>query len=257
MADRSIRVEESDQRKTPIYGLLYRMRKIIVVSVVFSLAVNLMILVSPLYMMQIYNRVLPSRSESTLIMLTALVVFALAALATLEAVRSLVFVRIGGAFERALNEVVIDSSFSNMLHKYSTSYDHALRDFDRLRSFVWSAMPGHLFDILWVPLFVVCIFLLHPMLGLIALGGATGLVIVGVLHNVVTRSPLHEAGQLSRGLNSVVERSLRNAQTLQAMGMLENFKRRWVNERGQLIRLQAAAADRTGIFTGITKSVRI
>jgi PrtD family type I secretion system ABC transporter len=254
MADRSIHPERSGNRKTPIYGLLYRMRKIIAVSVVFSLAVNLMILVSPLYMMQIYNRVLPSRSESTLIMLTALVVFALVALATLEAVRSLVFVRIGGAFERALNEVVIDSSFSNMLHKYSTSYDHALRDFDRLRSFVWSAMPGHLFDILWVPLFVVCIFLLHPMLGVIALGGATGLVIFGVVHNVVTRSPLHEAGQLSRGLNSVVERSLRNAQTL---GMLENFKRRWVNERGQLIRLQAAAADRTGIFTGITKSVRI
>jgi PrtD family type I secretion system ABC transporter len=257
MADRSIRSRESDTRKTPIYGLLYRMRKIIVVSVVFSLAVNLMILVSPLYMMQIYNRVLPSRSESTLIMLTTLVVFALVALATLEAVRSLVFVRIGGAFERALNEVVIDSSFSNMLHKYSTSYDHALRDFDRLRNFVWSAMPGHLFDILWVPLFVVCIFLLHPMLGVIALGGAIGLVIFGVLHNMVTRSPLHEAGQLSRGLNSVVERSLRNAQTLQAMGMLENFKRRWVNERGQLIRLQAAAADRTGIFTGVTKSVRI
>ena len=114
----------------------------------FSLAVNLMILVSPLYMMQIYNRVLPSRSESTLIMLTALVVFALAALAILEAMRSLVFVRIGGMVERDLNEVVIDSSFSNMLHNYSTSYDHALRDFDTIRQFVWSAMPAHLLDML-------------------------------------------------------------------------------------------------------------
>ncbi|MGH6919388.1 MAG: ABC transporter transmembrane domain-containing protein, partial [Geminicoccaceae bacterium] len=216
-----------------------------------------MILVSPLYMMQIYNRVLPSRSESTLIMLTALVIFALAALATLEAVRSLVFVRIGGMVERDLNDIVIDSSFSNMLHNYSTSYDHALRDFDMIRQFVWSTMPANLLDMLWVPLFVLCVFLLHPILGLIALVGAAGLVIFGVLHNIATRSQLQEAGRLSRGLSSVVERSLRHGQTLQAMGMLEHFKRRWIRERGSLIRLQAIAADRTGVFAGVTKSIRI
>jgi PrtD family type I secretion system ABC transporter len=236
---------------------LRRLKKIFVASIVFSFAVNLMILVSPLYMMQIYNRVLPSRSESTLIMLTALVFFALAALATLEAIRSLVFVRIGGAVERDLNEIVIDSSFHNMLHNHSTSYDYALRDFDTIRQFVWSAMPAHLLDMLWVPLFVACVFLLHPVLGLIALGGAIGLAIFGALHNMVTRSQLHEAGRLSRGLSSVVERSLRHGQTLQAMGMLEHFKRRWIRERGQLIQLQAVAADRTGIFAGVSKSVRI
>ena len=258
MADRSdAGARDSATSSTPIGNVLRRLKKILVVSVVFSLAVNLMILVSPLYMMQIYNRVLPSRSESTLIMLTALVVFALAALAILEAVRSLAFVRIGGMVERDLNEVVIDSSFSNMLHNYSTSYDHALRDFDTIRQFVWSAMPANLLDMLWVPLFVACVFLLHPILGLIALGGAAGLAIFGVLHNLATRAQLQEAGRLSRGLSSVVERSLRHGQTLQAMGMLEHFKRRWIRERGQLIRLQAIAADRSGIFAGVTKSMRI
>ncbi len=242
---------------TPIGKVLRRLKRTFVVSVLFSLAVNLMILVSPLYMMQIYNRVLPSRSESTLIMLTLLVVFALAALATLEAVRALVFVRIGGTVERDLNELVIDSSFSNMLDQYSTTYDHALRDFDTIRQFVWSAMPANLLDMLWVPLFVLCVFLLHPLLGLIALGGAVGLAIFGVLHNMATRAQLQEAGSLNRGLSSVIERSLRHSQTLQAMGMLEHFKRRWIRERGRLIRLQATAADRTGIFAGVTKSVRI
>jgi PrtD family type I secretion system ABC transporter len=257
MAHRNTNARDPAKSKTPIGKVLRRLKKIIIVSIVFSLAVNLMILVSPLYMMQIYNRVLPSRSESTLIMLTALVFFALAALATLEAVRSLVFVRIGGAVERDLNEIVIDSSFSNMLHNYSTTYDHALRDFDTLRNFVWSPIPGHLLDILWTPLFVLCVFILHPVLGLIALGGAAGLVVLGVLHNTVTRAQLQEAGRLGRGLSSVVERSLRHGQTLQAMGMLEHFKRRWIRERGQLIRLQAVAADRSGIFGGVTKSVRI
>jgi len=242
---------------TPIGKVVRRLRKIIGASIIFSFAVNLIILISPLYMMQIYNRVLPSRSESTLIMLTALVFFALAALAVLEAVRSLVFVRIGGAVERDLNEIVIDSSFQNMLHNYSTSYDHALRDFDTIRTFVWSHMPSNLLDMLWVPLFVACVFLLHPLLGLIALGGAVSLVTFGVVHNMVTRRSLHEAGRLSRGLSGVVERSLRHGQTLQAMGMLEHFKRRWIRERGQLIRLQALAADRTGIFSGVTKSMRI
>ena len=258
MADRSeTAARDSAESGTPIGNVLRRLKRIFVVSVLFSLAVNLMILVSPLYMMQIYNRVLPSRSESTLIMLTALVLFALAALATLEAVRALVFVRIGGAVERDLNEIVIDSSFSNMLHHYGTSYDHALRDFDTIRQFVWSAMPANLLDMLWVPLFVLCVFLLHPLLGLIALGGAAGLAIFGVLHNLATRSQLQEAGRLSRGLSSVIERSLRHGQTLQAMGMLEHFKRRWIRERGRLIRLQATAADRSGIFAGVTKSMRI
>jgi PrtD family type I secretion system ABC transporter len=258
MADRSpTNGHDTARSATPIGDVLRRLKRIFVVSVLFSLAVNLMILVSPLYMMQIYNRVLPSRSESTLIMLTALVLFALAALAVLEAVRALVFVRVGGAVERDLNEIVIDSSFSNMLQNYSTSYDHALRDFDTIRQFVWSSMPANLLDMLWVPLFVLCVFLLHPILGLIALGGAVGLATFGVLHNLATRSQLQEAGRLSRGLSSVIERSLRHGQTLQAMGMLEHFKRRWIRERGRLIRLQAIAADRSGIFAGVTKSLRI
>ena len=157
MADRSDTLRDSARFPTPIGKVLRRLRRVFVVSVVFSFAVNLMVLVSPLYMMQIYNRVLPARSESTLIMLTGLVVFALAALAILDAVRSLVFVRVGGAVERDLNEIVIDSSFANMLQNHSTSYDHALRDFDTIRQFVWSAMPGHLLDMLWVPLFVACV----------------------------------------------------------------------------------------------------
>ncbi|HEX5079809.1 MAG TPA: type I secretion system permease/ATPase [Geminicoccaceae bacterium] len=257
MADSSATSRDAARFNTPIGKVLRRLRRVFIVSIVFSFAVNLMILVSPLYMMQIYNRVLPARSESTLIMLTALVVFALAALAILDAVRALVFVRVGGAVERDLNEIVIDSSFANMLQNYSTSYDHALRDFDTIRHFVWSAMPGHLLDMLWVPLFVACVFLLHPILGLVALGGAGGLIGFGLLHNWATRSQLQEAGRLSRNLSSVVERSMRHGQTLQAMGMLEHFKRRWIRERGELIQLQAKAADRTGIFAGVTKSVRI
>jgi PrtD family type I secretion system ABC transporter len=146
---------------------------------------------------------------------------------------------------------VIDSSFSNMLHNYTTSY------FDTIRQFIWSMMPANLMDMLWVPLFVLCVFLLHPALGLIALGGAAGLAIFGVLHNMATRSQLQEAGRLSRSLSSVIERSLRHGQTLQAMGILEHFKRRWIRERGSLIRLQAVAADRSGFFGGATKSIRI
>ncbi len=166
MADRTHGSSRDPAKSTtPIGKVVRRLRKIIGASIIFSFAVNLIILISPLYMMQIYNRVLPSRSESTLIMLTALVFFALAALAILEAVRSLVFVRIGGAVERDLNEIVIDSSFQNMLQNYSTSYDHALRDFDTIRTFVWSHMPSNLLDMLWVPLFVACVFFLHPLLG--------------------------------------------------------------------------------------------
>jgi PrtD family type I secretion system ABC transporter len=233
------------------------LKKVLLSNVIFSFFINLALFASPLYMMQIYNRVLPSHSESTLVMLTGLVCFALAALAALETARAQIMVRVGGKLDLDLSERVIEATFAASLRSGETSIRQPLSDFDRIRNFVWSPLPSALFDIVWAPLFIVVVFLFHPLLGLIALGGSIVLMCLALVHHFATRPSLDEAGRKASDAKSFIERSLRNAQTLEAMGMLANLQRRWLRQHNESLCLQAKAADRTGLFTGITKSVRL
>jgi ATP-binding cassette subfamily C exporter for protease/lipase len=241
---------------TTLNSSLRTLKKVLVTNVIFSFFINLALFASPLYMMQIYNRVLPSHSQSTLVMLTGLVCFALAALAALETVRAQVMVRLGGKLELDLNQRVIEAAFACTLRSGEGSTRQPLSDFDRIRNFVWSSVPAALFDIVWAPLFVLVVFMFHPLLGFIALGGSIVLMCLALAHHIATRPSLEEAGRKAGDANSFMERSLRNAQTLEAMGMLANLQQRWLRQRNETLRLQARAADRTGLFTGVTKSVR-
>lgn len=232
------------------------LKRILLTNVIFSFFINLTLLAPSLYMMQIYNRVLPSHSESTLVMLTGLVCFTLAALAALETVRAQMMVRLGGKLELDLNQRVIEAAFLTTLQSGEQLVRQPLSDFDRIRSFIWSPVPSALFDIVWAPLFILIVFLFHPLLGLIALGGSAVLVGVALVHHLATR-PHHEvASRKAADANSFMEQSLRNAQTLEAMGMLANLQQRWLRQRNETLHMQAKAADRTGLFAGVTKSVR-
>ena len=236
---------------------LITLKNVLLSNVIFSFFINVALFASPLYMMQIYNRVLPSHSKSTLVMLTGLVCFALAALAALETARAQIMVRLGGKLDLDLSQRVIEATFAATLRSGETSIRQPLRDFDRIRHFVWSPLPSALFDIVWAPLFVVVVFLFHPLLGFIALGGSFMLLCLALVHHLATRPSLDEAGRQAGDANGFMERSLRNAQTLEAMGMLANLQRRWLRQRNETLCLQAKAADRTGLFTGVSKSVRL
>jgi ATP-binding cassette subfamily C exporter for protease/lipase len=218
-------------------------KKTLFASVFFGFFINLALCISPLYTMQIYNRVLPSRSESTLVMLTGLICFALAALAALEATR-----------EHGLNERVIEAALSRALR--SGEGHQALKDFDTIRSFLWSPVVAALLDLIWAPMFVLVMFAFHPLLGLVALAGSIALLILGVVHDMATRPKLEEAGRHAGNAARFMEHSIRNAQTLEAMGMHASVRQRWLQHRNETIRLQAKAADKTGLFTGVTRSVR-
>jgi PrtD family type I secretion system ABC transporter len=235
---------------------LRAVRNTLLTNVIFSFFINLVLFASPLYMMQVYNRVLPSRSGSTLVMLTGLVCFALAALAALETVRAQVMVRLVAKLEQDLNHRVVAAAFLATLRAGEATNHQALGDFDRIRNFVWSSMSCAVLDIIWTPLFVLAVFMFHPWLGVVALGGSVVLVGLAVAHDLATRPKLEQAARSARDVNGFLERSLRNAQTLEAMGMLANLQQRWLGQRNESIRLQAAAADRTGLFAGLTKAIR-
>lgn len=222
----------------------------------FSLFINMLMFVGPLYMLQVYDRVLTSRSEVTLVMLTVLAIGLLMVYGLLESIRSRILVRLGLRLDRLLNPQLLDRSF-RILNLAQSGQSQALKDLSTIREFLTG--PGLLafFDAPWVPIFIAVGFLLHPLLGLVSLVGALVIFGLALANELRTRGPLREAGQASIAANQYITASLRNAEVVRAMGMMEGVRRRWEARNADVLGLQAKASDRAGQIVAASKFVRM
>ena len=226
-------------------------------TAVFSFFLNLLMLVVPLYMLQVFDRVLSSRSESTLLMLTILAGFMLLVLGILEAVRARVLVRTGVKFEGLLRNRVFAAVFERSVGAPGGTRTQALQDLDVLRQFLTGSGLFALLDAPWAPIFIAVIFLLHPWLGMAALAGALVLFALALLNEALTRGPLEAASERSIKASTFAETSLDNAEVLKALGMLGGIRSRWSQYRLAAVSQQARASDRAGLVLASTKSVRL
>ncbi|WP_426957434.1 type I secretion system permease/ATPase [Muricoccus radiodurans] len=222
----------------------------------FSLVVNLLQLTVSLYMMQVFDRVLATRSLDTLLWLTLIAIAAIGLLALLDAVRSQVMQRIGLWIEQR----VAPESFARALEATLRGRPYrmeALRDLGVCRG--WLSGPGalSLFDVPWVPIYLGVIFLLHPLLGCIALGGAVILFGLTLLSEWATAAPLKAASVAAMGAQRRAEAIARNAEVADAMGMGPALLGQWREGVAQATPLQQRAADRAGVLMGITRFVRL
>jgi len=223
---------------------------------VFSFFINLLMLTVPLYMLQIYDRVLASRSTDTLLLLTIVTLGLLVTFGVLEWTRSRVLVRVSTGLDDRINMPLMSAILAERLRGESTGNGQPLRDLETVRGFLTG--PGLLsfFDAPWTPLFIAVIFLFHPLLGFIALAGALVLFSIALLSEFLTRKPLRKAADLMIGANSFAEASLRNAEVIQALGMMPGLFRRWVTRHQSGIAWQSTASDRAGILTATAKVLR-
>jgi PrtD family type I secretion system ABC transporter len=226
-------------------------------SAVFSFFLNLLMLVVPLYMLQVFDRVLSSRSESTLLMLTILAGFMLLVLGVLEAVRARVLVRTGVKFEASLKDRVFAAVFERSVGAPGGTRAQALQDLDALRQFLTGSGLLALLDAPWAPIFIGVIFLLQPWLGVASLIGALVLLVLALLNEALTSRPLKAASERAIKANNFAEASLNNAEVLKAMGMLDGIRDRWYQYRLAAVSYQAHASDRAGIVLAGTKFVRL
>lgn len=224
---------------------------------VFSFFINLLMLTAPLYMLQVYDRVLTSRSESTLVALTVLAGTMLLVMGMLELVRSRILVRVGTGLDKRLGARVFLAIFERSLRGAKGQRSQALRDLDGLRQFLTGPGPFALFDAPWVPLYLGVVFLFHPILGLIATGGAVILFIIALLNELLTRRPLTLANAEATAAYGFAETSLRNAEVLDSMGMLDGIRKRWMAAHQKGLALQCTASDRAGTLTASSKAVRM
>ena len=247
-----MRKQQSELRKA-----LGSCRGAFLMTAVFSFFVNLLLLTSPLYMLQVYDRVLASRSEMTLLMLTIITVAALLVMALLELVRSQILVRISTRLDRMMSGRIFDAIFEMALRKPSINRSQPIVDFMNLRQFLTGNGILALCDAPWTPIFLLVMYAFNPLLGYMGLAGAIILVALTIASELTTRLPLGEAQVRNASSMRLAESSLRNLEVLQAMGMVGGLRQRWLATHDDVLGLQTLASDRGGFISAITRFVRI
>jgi PrtD family type I secretion system ABC transporter len=224
--------------------------------VLFSFFINLLMFVSPLYMIQIYDRVLASRNEVTLVMVTLLAVGLLVVYAALESIRSRVLVRTGARFDKFIGESVFTTSFRGHLRAPGGGYSQPIRDLDTLREFLTGGGIITFCDAPWMPIFLIVCFMIHFWIGVVALIGAIAIFALALANELATRRHLKEASTASIGANQYVSTTLRNAEIVHALGMMGAISARWSDLHDRALGLQARASDKAGTILALSKFTR-
>ncbi len=236
--------------------LTARLRSLLLYAGLFSLAINLLLLAPPLYMLQVFDRVLSSRSEETLVVLTVAAVVALGFMALLDVLRARLLVAAGVVLDRRLGPEVLDGLIARSAKLAGAAYLNGLRDVSTLRGFLSGAGLLAVLDAPWLPLFVALIFLFHPVLGAVALVGAILMVALAVVNERVTRKAVDEAQGRSRRAGRFIDVNVRNAEVVAALGMLSSVTRRWERLNDAALQEQSKVGCALSTFSGLTKFVR-
>jgi PrtD family type I secretion system ABC transporter len=223
---------------------------------VFSLAINLLYLAPPLYMLQIYDRVISSGSGLTLVMMTLVLLLCLCALAGLDVVRARVLTRASIRLDAHLSARVVAATIENA-GRLETGRNQPLRDFDNFRQFITGNGIHALLDLPWAPIYIAVIFLLSPWLGAFAFGCAVLLVIMALVNERAVRGPLVEANDAAAKNYGFTEMSLRNSEVVQAMGMMPGLIQRWRRDRNRMLERQTTASDRAAVTSNGVKFLRL
>jgi ATP-binding cassette subfamily C protein len=225
-------------------------------AAIFSGAINLLYLAGPLYMLQVYDRVISSASEVTLVMLTIALLLAYIALAGLDAVRAKVLTRASIRLDQRIAARVMTAIIDRSAN-FGGARSQLLRDFDTFRQFITGAGIHAIFDLPWAPIYILVIFALHPFLGAFALGCSVVLVLMALLNERIVKPPLTESGEAASRNYSFTEMSLRNTEVVRAMGMTSGLLKRWGRDRNRMLDRQVAASDRAATMQSIIRFLRL
>ncbi|MDH4338556.1 MAG: type I secretion system permease/ATPase [Candidatus Krumholzibacteria bacterium] len=224
----------------------------------FSLFVNLLMLVPAIYMLAIYDRVLMSGSESTLTMITIIAVFLYLTLGGLEWIRTRIMVATSARLDEQLGERVFDAIFRQSLASSgAVATSQPLSDLLQIRQFLTG--PGLLafFDAPWMPIYAGLMFLFHPYFGVVAVLSMLVLAGLAIWNEVATRKDLAEANRESIAATQFAQRHLRNAEVVEAMGMLPRLRARWQAKQQQVLALQSQASTKGGVIHALSRTYRL
>ncbi|MDA8746598.1 type I secretion system permease/ATPase [Litoreibacter sp.] len=225
---------------------------------VFGTFVNLLMLTGPIYMLQVYDRVLSGRSVETLIALSILVAFLYGMMGLLDYARGRVLARIGARFQDRLDQRVFDAIMrKSTLAPGASDAKSGLKDLEAVQTLFASSALLALFDMPWTPIFLAAIFIFHPWLGYLALAGGVGLILLTLLNQRLTKTPQLEANAFTQRAYALSDELMDETEIVQALGMRKSSFARWHLLRKKALTSALAKSDRAGTITAITKSMRL
>ena len=232
--------------------------RLIAAAVVFSIFVNLLMLTGPLYMLQVYDRVLGSRSEATLLALSVLVVGLFLAMGLLDHARSRIMSRIGARLQDRLDRRVFAAALRRkMVSPTDPLAQSAQRDLESIQRLWASPVLLALFDMPWTPMFVAAIFVFHPWLGWLAVGGGAVLVAVALANQSALRGPTIRSVSAGMQADQMADTLKAEAEMVQALGMSGAAFDRWQQARSAALSEGISAADTSGGFSALTRTLRL
>ena len=226
-------------------------------GVMFSLLISLLALAPTVYMLEVYDRVVNSRNGTTLAMLTLMVLLCYAVMEVLEKVRSSMMRAAGVKLDRALSKRVYAAMFQGFLRRQVGGNMQVLNDLKTVRDFLHN--PA-LMAVMEAPISLVALmfsFMISPILGAATLLGGVAQVFVAVMNERATRKPLMQANQSASGAMQMAEASLRNAQVMESMGMLDDVHARWLKRQREFLALQSRASEGAGLWANMSKAVQL
>lgn len=240
---------------SPLWGILAESRSAWTAVIVFSFAINLLMLAPTIYMMQVSDRVLTSRSMMTLLMLSLIALALFALMGAIEWARSRIMVRLGVRLDRRIGARLLSLSHRFEMEK-SGDGRRLLADLMQVRTFLTGyAIQGAL-DAPWVPIYLVVCYLLHPLLAAVVTGGSIVMLILTWATERATRDPLMDANNSAAEASMFVATNMRHGEVIEAMGMFPVMLGRWQEKQNKHLVQQAVASDRAGLTQSISKFVR-
>ncbi len=247
-----------NSKKTELEQAIYYCRSAFYTAAFFSLFINLLMITPAIYMLQVYDRVLSSGSESTLLVITLLLVFLFVAMGLLEWMRSLILVRVSSKLETLLNSRLFTVSFKQALYSGGqNSNGQPLEDLTALRQFMTGNGLFAFFDMPWIPIYMAILFLFHPAIGWLAVATAIILVVFAIFNEKSTSKWLQRANILAMQNRSILGKNLMNAEVVESMGMLGNLKARWLEQVDKVLFLQSKASSNAGFWVSLSKVFRM
>lgn len=225
---------------------------------IFSFFVNLLMLTGPLYMLNVYDRVLSSRSFETLVALSVLVAFLYGMMAILDFVRGRIMGRVGARFQSRLDRRVFGAVLrATTLNRAPREAATGLRDLESVQRLITSPALMAVFDLPWAPLFFFGIFIFHPALGILALVGGVILVAVAIMNQASSKKPLETVNAASFASEQLGSQIRNESEMVHSLGMREAAFDRWQLARGRSLDATINAADASGTYTATTKAFRL
>ncbi len=227
------------------------------VAAAFSFVANILYLALPLYTYQIYGSILTTQSIPSLIVLTAVTLFVFMISGAIDDYRARILINYGVVLDQRVSGRVFSALFDAAVRGDPSARSQALRDLDSFRQTLTGVAAAAFFDVPWIPVFLIVLFAIDPLVGVVTTAGAIVLLILALTQERVIRPTVRDASDAALKSYAFTEAALRNGEVVRAMGMLPTLGSAWAGHRSVTIERGAAAAEKSNMFTDIIKAVRM